>query len=241
VSLKLQPGELAVVEGPQASGKTTLLLLAAGILRPDSGRVTWPALSSGSGRTVEGALYVPNRPPPYGFLTVREALGYAATIREMQVPGGAPEAGSLMELAELARLSDVRLCVLAPPERARLLLAVAMVQAPRLLLIDDVNTGTSAGGAAFVRCLRSVASTGTSVLLASRRSEDYQCSGAYYLLEEGRLRRARRRGGQSQTPRGRSAVPQGVARGSPLQDPVPADAVVGGIFPTCRNSAYTTP
>ncbi len=52
VSLKVGPRELLHISGPNGTGKTTLLRVASGLLRPEQGTVTWlgQSISSSSSR-----------------------------------------------------------------------------------------------------------------------------------------------------------------------------------------------
>ncbi len=161
VSLRMRPGELATVEGGRGAGKTTLLLCAAGIVRPDDGSVSWPALDPHPGRPAASIGYASDRAPGYGFLTVRESLAYAAAVCESRAPGTARGTRDLLDGAELSEYADARQALLADSERARLLIAMALVASPRLLLVDDLTGGTSAHGRdAFARYLTRVAASG---------------------------------------------------------------------------------
>lgn len=84
VSLRVEPGQALCLAGGNAEGKTTLLEIAAGLRRPDSGEVLRPA---------ETAL-VPQRPAVLGELTAADnlALWYAAAgQRERPFSPGSPE------------------------------------------------------------------------------------------------------------------------------------------------------
>lgn len=191
VSLRLAPGDFATVEGTRASGKTTLLRCAAGLLRPDGGQVRWPTLNVRSGAPLSGVSLVVDRAPAHAFLTVRESLGYAATVREPH-PGAPPrETDDLIDLAALGHVADVRVGLLAGAERARLQVALGMVSSPELLLVDDVDGGPDAvGRAAFARFLVRVAASGVSVLWSARAVGAVADATAAYALDGGRLRRS---------------------------------------------------
>ena len=192
LSLRLRAGELAVVEGGRGAGKTTLLLCAAGMIHPDEGQVLWPSLVPRPGRPPAGIGYASDRAPAYGFLTVRESLAYAATVCELRAPGAACGAAELLELAELRDYADTRQVLLPDSERARLLVAMALVASPRLLLVDDLVGGTSAhGAAAFARCLTCAAASGIGVLWAASAVRAEARPESAYVLADGRLRRTR--------------------------------------------------
>ena len=191
VTLTVRAGDLITIDGARAAGKTTLLLCAAGMLRPDVGTVVWPALVPRPGRPPAGIAYAANRAPAYGFLTVREAVAYAATVRELHEPGAACESDPLLDLCGLRETADTRIAVVSPAERARIMLAFALVAAPRLLLIDDLDGGPDAvGRAAIGRCLVRVAATGVGVVWAARALGGVGDANGAFTLADGTLQAA---------------------------------------------------
>jgi len=189
VSLELRPGDLRVIEGAPASGKTTLLLCAAGLLRPDSGTVQWPAFGSRTTQAPKRVRYVGDRATTYGFLTVRESLAYAMTLREIDDPRTAPLEQDPLDLVGLRELTGTRVALLSRAERARFLVALALVSEPRLLLVDDLTADCGAVACAdFASCLSRVAGSGTTVLWAARTAGPVAPAGRVYELVRGRLR-----------------------------------------------------
>ena len=85
VDLDVASGEMVGIAAAPVSGKTTLLMCAAGLLRADRGYVTWfgrPPRRDASARP-EGIALAGDRPFPYGFLSIREAVEYAAIVRDL--------------------------------------------------------------------------------------------------------------------------------------------------------------
>lgn len=204
LSLRLRPGDLATIEGPRGAGKTTLLLCAAGMLRPDEGEVRWPSLPPRPGRPPAGIAYAADRTATYGFLTLRESVAYAATVRELHEPGTARDAGELLDIAALNDCRETRIALLGASERARMLVALAMVASPQLLLVDDLSGGPDAvGRAAFVRFLARVAATGVAVLWTARAIGSVNDATVAYHLNAGRLKRA---GSFATAPRARRSI-----------------------------------
>lgn len=190
LSLKLRAGQFTTVEGARGSGKSTLLLCAAGMLRPDTGEIRWPALPQRQTRPPAGIAYAATRAPMYAFLTVRESLAYAATVRELHEPGVVRDCTELLDIARLQDLGETRVGLLTATERSRLLVALALIPSPRLLLVDDLCEDHDAvGRVAFVKCLARVASSGVAVLWAGRAIGAVSDASAAYTLASGRLRR----------------------------------------------------
>lgn len=188
VSLEMRAGELVHIAGEAGSGKTTLLLCAAGLLRPDGGTVAWPALGTRTTQAPRTLRYVGDRATTYGFLTVRESLSYATTLRQIDEPHVQSPDHDLLELAGLRDLSGTRVALLSRGERARLLLALALVSAPRLLVVDDVSADCDdTSSVALGESLMRVAQSGVGVLWASRRVPTH-VAGAMFELVRGRLR-----------------------------------------------------
>jgi iron complex transport system ATP-binding protein len=144
VSLAISPGEMVVLLGPNGSGKTTLLRLAAGMLAADAGRVAIDGRSVGewSRREVsQRVALLPQLPVlPEGF-----------RVEELVEMGRAPHArsrfGASVEDAEAVERALVdadardlvgrRIDELSGGERQRVVVAMALAQEPRLLLLDE--------------------------------------------------------------------------------------------------------
>jgi ABC-type multidrug transport system ATPase subunit len=188
ISLDVRAGQFVLVEGAPASGKTTLLLCAAGLLRPDSGTVQWPVLASRTTQAPREVRYVGDRATTYGFLTVRESLAYATTVREIDHPRAPAPVNDPIDLAELRDVTGTRVALLSRGERARFLVALALTSAPRLLIVDDlVDDCDAAAASSFGAILSRVAGAGYGVLWAARSPGAIPATRAFELVR-GRLR-----------------------------------------------------
>jgi iron complex transport system ATP-binding protein len=144
IDLRLEPGEMLALIGPNGAGKSTLLRLAGGILRPSAGRASLldrDLRTIGPRDVARQVAVVPQEGPiPIGLL-VREMVGlgrtpYARlllgpTARDREMVEWALAAAGVDELAE--RFVDE----LSGGERQRVILARALAQEPRLLLLDE--------------------------------------------------------------------------------------------------------
>jgi len=129
LTLEVRPGEAVGLIGPNASGKTTLLRVLAGVTHPDAGSVevrgrTVPLLELGAGFAAD--------------LTGRENLRVLGRL--MGVPGGVLDehVGRAIEFAGLEEAVDQRLKTYSTGMTARLGLAMALVAPADLILIDEV-------------------------------------------------------------------------------------------------------
>lgn len=146
-SFRLMPGEVLGLIGPNGAGKSTLIRLAAGFLRPDAGAVRlfgrsptdWPSreLARLVALVPQGA-YVPptftvwdtvmlGRTPYLSFLGVPQEADRKATRRAL-------------ERVEMAGQADRLVGQLSGGERQRVILARALAQEPRCLLLDEPTT-----------------------------------------------------------------------------------------------------
>jgi energy-coupling factor transporter ATP-binding protein EcfA2 len=137
LSFEIRPGERIALVGPNGGGKSTLLSILAGLLRPTTGRQTW---SNGSRRLA--ATLVPQRADLTLFeRTVADELafgprqaGLTAAIVAERVEAVAPLFGLADLLHELPQ-------ALSLGQQVRTALAAAVATAPRLLLLDEPTTG----------------------------------------------------------------------------------------------------
>ena len=165
--LIVRAGERVGVLGPAGSGKSTLILCAAGLARPDEGVVRW----RGSARLADhrGIALADDREALYAFLTVRETLDHYLTRHDLESVDRDTLVTRAIAMTGLAAAADCRLSLLPNGTRRRVSLAQAMLMDPWLLLVDGTIDALPRADAATVRAaLVSVAAKGCAVVVSSR-------------------------------------------------------------------------
>jgi ABC-2 type transport system ATP-binding protein len=126
-SIQVRAGETLALIGPNGAGKSTLLAILAGALAPSSGRVS-------AAEPPRRIGWVPQRAGLYGRLSARENLVLFAKLE------GVPDVPAAVEgLLRLVALPDDRkpAAELSGGNQQRLNLAIALLGAPDLLLLDE--------------------------------------------------------------------------------------------------------
>ncbi len=145
VSLRLFPGELALVMGPSGSGKSTLLAVLSGLLRPDGGQVL--ALGEDLWRLSDRARKR-FRLRHCGFIFQGYNLFPALTARqqlEMVLHWGQGVSGKaarlrsqeMLELLNLAAKAELRPAELSGGEQQRVSIGRALIKKPTLCFADE--------------------------------------------------------------------------------------------------------
>lgn len=167
---RVEPGGIVVVLGRNGVGKSTLLQLIAGVLRPTRGRVTdRPAVVG----------WVPERFPADQPDTVTGYLRAMAAVRGL---GPATAARAVDEWAQrlgLGDYRDVKLPELSKGTAQKVGLAQAMLAPPDLLILDEPWEGLDAATRELVpEIVLEVAARGGSVLVSDHRGETVRLPGA---------------------------------------------------------------
>ncbi len=144
VQLAARAGEMVGIIGPNGSGKSTLLRLIAGVLRPQQGRI---AIAGEDLRllsrlqTARRVAVVPQSPHLPDSFTAWEIvlLGRTPYLRLLQAEGPCDFAAvqRAMEVCGVWQLAGRRMGDLSGGERQRVVIARALAQEPRLLLLDE--------------------------------------------------------------------------------------------------------
>jgi putative ABC transport system ATP-binding protein len=176
ISLTIEAGEFVLVEGPSGVGKTTLLAVAGGLLRADSGQVVLAGVELSM---LSPAAQRRHRARSVGFVFQRSNLLDGLTAREnvlvMAAVAGMPrrdrerEADRLLDALAVAALADRSPGTLSGGEEQRVAIARALVHRPSVVLADE-PTGNldSSSGQAVAECLQTVARVqGAGVLVAT--------------------------------------------------------------------------
>ncbi|MBB1508272.1 ABC transporter ATP-binding protein [Tessaracoccus sp. MC1756] len=141
VSLSLEPGEFVAVVGPSGAGKSSLLAVAGGLTRPDSGQVfvggeELTALSNGSltrvRRTRIGFVFQQGNLIP--ALTAMDQLRLPLTLGPVENPR---DPAQLLEQVGMGHKANRRPHQLSGGERQRVGIARALMHRPSLLLVDE--------------------------------------------------------------------------------------------------------
>lgn len=169
VELDVEAGEILGVVGNEAAGKTTLLLCAAGMLRHDGGSIRWFGERFAGGGCLPGLVYVPAVPTYYPFLTVRDVLHYY-TARDSASSGR--HARLIADTAARLALSDflaTRISNLPVETLKRVAIAQAIVDEPKVLLLDGALDNLGDGAVLVHRLLREAAIHDATIIATSRQ------------------------------------------------------------------------
>lgn len=170
VSFRSEPGSVTALIGPNGSGKTTLMLLLASLLRPDAGTIRIdghdPVTETAAVRAHLG--WMPDLFGSWASLTVRRTLEITGRLYRMDKAAAAHRAAELIDLTGLGELADQPTRVLSRGQKQRLSLARALVNDPRVLLLDEPASGLDPGARSELRTIvRDLAAQGRTLLIAS--------------------------------------------------------------------------
>ena len=171
-SLTIRPGEIATVQGPSGCGKTTLLLVAAGLLHPDSGSVQVEDVSLYALGREERASF---RSEQIGVVFQQfHLMPYLNVMDNILVPAwvakkaAGDKARALIEEFGLTDRISHKPAELSVGERQRTAVARALMMSPSLILADEPTANLDQANADIVlKALSRFAQSGKSVLMVS--------------------------------------------------------------------------
>jgi ABC-type multidrug transport system ATPase subunit len=140
--LTLGPGVLGLL-GPNGAGKSTLMRILATITRPTSGRVIWNgadiAQKPNALREVLG--YLPQDFGIYPNLTAIELLDYLAAVKGIRAASARKRIRDLLEIVNLTNAARRPLGGFSGGMRQRVGIAQALLNDPKLLIVDEPTAG----------------------------------------------------------------------------------------------------
>jgi ABC-2 type transport system ATP-binding protein len=189
ISFQVQPGELVGLLGPNGAGKSTALRVISGLVQADTGSVQLGGHDVRTARrsALRAAGFLVESPALPAELTVRASLAWVAWL------GGKPLlAARCREVLAQVGLSDVaerRVRQLSLGMKQRLAIAVAVLERPPLLVLDEPLNGLDPPGVRDIsELLRGLTAEGTGLLVSSHLLDEVERTASRVLvMARGRL------------------------------------------------------
>ena len=139
LSFEVSAGEVLGFLGPNGAGKTTTMRMVTGFLPPSQGSVAIDGADL-LREPIEAKRrigYLPENPPLYPELTVRQYLSFVAEIKDVPRGRRAACVGRAIERANLKEVAGKRVAALSKGFKQRVGLAQAIVHEPPVLILDE--------------------------------------------------------------------------------------------------------
>ncbi|MEM0263801.1 MAG: ABC transporter ATP-binding protein [Saccharolobus sp.] len=146
VSMTLKEGEIVSLLGPNGAGKTTLVKMIYGELNPDKGEIRVLGKKP-SDRNIKKMLgVIPQECEPYGDLTVFDNIYYMGRLKGVNKELIRSRGEELLNKLDLLSKRNTLARDLSGGTKRRVLIAMALINDPKLLILDEPTTGLDPEG-----------------------------------------------------------------------------------------------
>lgn len=190
ISFSIAQHEIIGFLGLNGAGKSTTLKILAGLLNPSEGQIfingsNWIE-NPGAFRAEIG--FLPEEPPLYKEMTVREFLRYMAKLRKFSASSLEERIDSVLTLCQLTDRKDQIIAELSLGYRKRVGIAQAIVHKPSLVILDEPTSGLDPQQMVELRNVIRGLSTEATVLLSSHNlTEVAETCDRLLILHEGTI------------------------------------------------------
>lgn len=175
ISLQIAPGEVYGLIGPNGSGKSTTMKAVLGLVRPTSGSCSIFGRDSLKVDSRSEVGFLPENPYFYKHLTAAETVTFYGKLCGMSGKNLAYRVSEMLDLVGLTHAQNRRLKGFSKGMLQRIGLAQALVQEPRLVILDEPTAGVDPTGSREIRDLiLELKSRGITIFLCSHLLEQVQ-------------------------------------------------------------------
>lgn len=184
INLAIPSGTISGLLGPSGSGKTTLIRSLVGLQSITNGSAHLLTFPAGSDSLKSKVGYMTQSPAIYDDLSVVENIRYFATLTQQP----RERVDQVIEEVSLSDLAKRRAAKLSGGQRARVSLAIALINRPDVLLLDEPTVGLDP----LLRQklwshFRKLAGNGVTLLIASHVMDEADYCDQIVLLRQGRV------------------------------------------------------
>lgn len=189
IALRIPKGQMTALIGPDGAGKTTMLRLLCGLLRPDAGtlRVLGLEVKLHTQEIQSRISYMPQKFGLYEDLSVQENLNLYADLHGIAADVRQQRFARLLQMTGLAPFTERLAGKLSGGMKQKLGLACTLVRSPELLLLDEPTVGVDPlSRRELWQILQElVASEGITVIVSTAYMEEAELCGSVIVLNEG--------------------------------------------------------
>ncbi|MFF1253759.1 ABC transporter ATP-binding protein [Pseudarthrobacter sp. NPDC058329] len=194
LDLDVEPGETIAFVGKSGSGKSTVLNLAVGFLRPTGGRILLDGtdMEKLDLRTVRRHISVVPQESVLFSGSIRDNIAYGLEhVDDQSVLGALKDANGLDFVTELPDGLDTRLgergARLSGGQKQRISIARALVRNPRILLLDEATSALDSESEHLVQNALTKLRQGRTTLIVAHRLSTIRSADRIVVLENGRM------------------------------------------------------
>ena len=141
VSFEAQPGEILGLLGPNGAGKTTAIRMIMGIMRPDSGNISFSFADSNPSKFRERVGYLPEERGLYGDAKIHDLLTYFAELKGVERTEARKRATQWIERMDLAEWAEKKVDKLSKGMQQKVQFVAAVLHRPDLVILDEPFSG----------------------------------------------------------------------------------------------------
>ncbi|MBE9606793.1 ABC transporter ATP-binding protein [Acetobacteraceae bacterium H6797] len=188
--MRVEPGEIVTIIGPNGAGKSTFLKAVAGLLKISAGNIAVGGRDvtreDAIGRAKAGIAFVPQEANVFGRLTVAENLSISGFLTPGETARRVEEMYARYPMLAEKRRALAR--TLSGGQRQILAMAMGLMSAPSLILLDEPTAGLSPKAAdELFDAVVALNKTGLPVLMVEQHAvESLEISHRGYVLVSGR-------------------------------------------------------
>jgi ABC-2 type transport system ATP-binding protein len=172
-SLSVKKGTFCGLLGPNGAGKSTFLSIVVGLKKAAAGKILVQGFEVGSAPAKKSVGFVPQELALYSTLNAIENLSFYCALAGLPRKQWKPRMNEVLELVGLVAHAQKRVEQYSGGMKRRLNIAVALLQSPNLLILDEPTVGVDPQSRNLIHeGLKEVNRLGTTILYATHHLEE---------------------------------------------------------------------